>query len=281
MTRRCMVCEHPDLASIDAALTPRVEPLSAIALRFGLAQSVVGHHYQRHVLQLGEGPHSKGGARPPRKTCAVCASEERNRIDQCLHAGLLAREIQEGLGVAVNRYWIGRHRKNCLGILTRRDSEKVRSRLRLKGLVEKFKRGEQVVLRKKRRLLTDEEKREKDRQRARVKGAVYRANLREAVLRAYGGACGCCGETEPAMLAVDHLFGDGAEHRRQLSGSAFGNYSGTRFYLWLKSHGFPREGFQLLCHNCNIAKGSGRRCPHERLRLVDLVRCGSVAVPLG
>jgi hypothetical protein len=83
--------------------------------------------------------------------------------------------------------------------------------------------------------------------------------IRAACLAAYGGKCVCCGEAEPLFLAVDHIYGDGAEHRRTIG-------SGTSIYRWLRDHGYPRDRFQLLCHNCNMAKGFYGECPHAAAR---------------
>ena len=74
-------------------------------------------------------------------------------------------------------------------------------------------------------------------------------------LKAYGGdppKCKCCGETENKFLALDHINGGGREHRK-------GKF---HFYRWLALNGFPK-GLQVLCHNCNMAKGFYGRCPHE------------------
>jgi radical SAM protein with 4Fe4S-binding SPASM domain len=51
---------------------------------------------------------------------------------------------------------------------------------------------------------------------------------------------------------------DGEAHRRELKGY------GRSINRWLKLQGFPHDGrFQLLCHNCNIAKGCYGGCPHQ------------------
>lgn len=84
-----------------------------------------------------------------------------------------------------------------------------------------------------------------------------RQKLREQVLEAYGGKCQCCGEATPEFLAVDHINNDGAEHRRVVNKA--------NFYRWLRQQGFPKEDFQLLCHNCNFAKSHYEGgCPHQR-----------------
>jgi len=88
------------------------------------------------------------------------------------------------------------------------------------------------------------------------------AELRAAVLLAYGNVCACCGESHKEFLVIDHVDDNGAAHRRQLFGSQKG--SGQATYRWLQSNGFP-PGFQTLCHNCNWAKAHGG-CPHQRER---------------
>lgn len=69
--------------------------------------------------------------------------------------------------------------------------------------------------------------------------------------------CACCGEENIAFLTVDHVNGDGADHRRSLSDG------GQSLYRWLKKSGFPTDGFQVLCWNCNRAKYVLGQCPHS------------------
>lgn len=88
----------------------------------------------------------------------------------------------------------------------------------------------------------------------------YNRLLRLEALKVYGGSCACCGETEPAFLALDHIGGGGNKHRRELGGS------GSRLDTWLRSRNYP-PGFQVLCHNCNMATSRGRTCPHVKVRL--------------
>ena len=96
----------------------------------------------------------------------------------------------------------------------------------------------------------------------RVRRAIYASAIKLEVLNAYGGArCACCGETLFEGLSIDHVDGNGAEHRRNN-----GAVSGGGFYRWLKKHGFPL-GYQVLCATCNVAKGTGDYCPHEDLRI--------------
>ena len=82
-----------------------------------------------------------------------------------------------------------------------------------------------------------------------------------AVLEAYGGMCVCCGETTPEFLSIDHVNGDGKEHRKALGVHG----AGGSIYNDLKRRGYPREGFRLLCMNCNFAFGHFGTCPHSKL----------------
>jgi hypothetical protein len=91
-----------------------------------------------------------------------------------------------------------------------------------------------------------------------------------AAFEAYGGAiCRCCGETEFYFLSIDHINGDGAAHRKQIAGNRKSSYktcAGHQTYLWLRLNNYP-PGFQVLCMNCNFAKGHFGECPHQRKTL--------------
>lgn len=88
-------------------------------------------------------------------------------------------------------------------------------------------------------------------------GHRYRVRVRLAALRAYGGdspSCRCCGETIMEFLCLDHINGGGNKHRKE---------SGTlSMYEWCKRNKYPSGLFQILCHNCNMAKGFYGGCPH-------------------
>lgn len=96
--------------------------------------------------------------------------------------------------------------------------------------------------------------------RNRAKGARWRLALKRAVMDAYGGVCGCCGETEMLFLTVDHVNGGGIKHRTEVK------QNGNAFYSWLRNRGFPR-GYQVMCFNCNFGRwANGGRCPHEGIK---------------
>lgn len=70
-----------------------------------------------------------------------------------------------------------------------------------------------------------------------------------------GGKCTCCGESHYVFLAIDHINNDGWKIRRP---KGPGRIS---IYAWLIRNDFP-SGFQILCHNCNMAKAILGKCPH-------------------
>jgi len=89
------------------------------------------------------------------------------------------------------------------------------------------------------------------------------------VIKAYGGKCTCpggCLITEPDWLTIDHTFGGGVAHRKQLK------VIGMDFYRWLKKQGFPKKKFRLLCYNCNLSRGHLGKCPHEATRLAKEIK---------
>ena len=76
------------------------------------------------------------------------------------------------------------------------------------------------------------------------------AAQRDEIFSHYGGKCVCCGEHEKAFLAIDHLPNTPREgDQRNLT-------------EWICKNNFP-PGFQILCHNCNMATRWGKVCPHE------------------
>jgi hypothetical protein len=88
----------------------------------------------------------------------------------------------------------------------------------------------------------------------------FKNEIRMTVLKHYGGTppkCACCGESHLEFLAIDHIGGGGLKEREALKRRA-----GTPFYRWMIRQKFP-SGYQVLCHNCNMAKGLYGRCPHQ------------------
>ena len=85
---------------------------------------------------------------------------------------------------------------------------------------------------------------------------------RMQILRHYTNGnleCACCGETHPEFLSIDHIEGGGRKQRAEIK-----KQGSLAFYIWLRNQRFP-PGYQVLCHNCNQAKGFYGICPHQRI----------------
>ena len=92
--------------------------------------------------------------------------------------------------------------------------------------------------------------------------ATWRWKLRQEIIEEYGGSCACCGEVIPEFLSIDHINNDGNVERKQNNSKG-----GAKFYKELKDRGFPKDNYQLLCMNCNFAKGHFGICPHQVMNL--------------
>jgi len=71
--------------------------------------------------------------------------------------------------------------------------------------------------------------------------------------------CSCCGFVDDnellPFLVIDHIDGGGSKHLKRIGFSSM--------YNWLIRNNMPK-GFQVLCHNCNMAKKMNNNvCPHQ------------------
>lgn len=83
----------------------------------------------------------------------------------------------------------------------------------------------------------------------------YWAKIRLSVIEAYGSKCACCGETHKEFFAIDHIQGGGTREKKKY---------GTRpLYKRIIKEGFPKDKYQILCHNCNMSFGFHGYCPHH------------------
>ena len=110
-----------------------------------------------------------------------------------------------------------------------------------------------------------------------AKQKEYAQSLRREVLSTYSKrhsnssipCCRCCGENfDVDFLAVDHIAGkkemDSETALVELGYSS--KFVAGKLFGWIKYNGFP-DGFQILCTNCNFAKGikgNNNICPHKR-----------------
>ena len=86
------------------------------------------------------------------------------------------------------------------------------------------------------------------------------ARLVKTVLEHYGNKCGCCGETEPMFLTLDHINNDGYLTTYITKSGHRGRRTN---YETIVRNNFP-EGYQILCWNCNSGRARNKgTCPHK------------------
>lgn len=93
----------------------------------------------------------------------------------------------------------------------------------------------------------------------RQKSKEGQLKLRYEILSHYSNGtpiCKCCGENEFKFLSIDHVFNDGAEERKRIGNN-------VQLLYWIKRNNFPPDRYQVLCYNCNLAKGFYGSCPHK------------------
>ena len=83
----------------------------------------------------------------------------------------------------------------------------------------------------------------------------YNQENKELIYNHYSNGvieCACCGEKEIDFLSLDHIYNNGAKHRKKVGK--------TISFKWIMKNNFPPI-FQLLCMNCNFSKGKrGNNC---------------------
>lgn len=94
--------------------------------------------------------------------------------------------------------------------------------------------------------------------REKFKRSAFRRKYR--VLSHYSNGtlvCACCGESYIEFLTLDHIEGNGAQHRKELGIPGGGHV----FYGYIEKENYP-PGYRVLCYNCNCALGFMGYCPH-------------------
>jgi hypothetical protein len=82
--------------------------------------------------------------------------------------------------------------------------------------------------------------------------------LKTQVFNGYGNICACCQLDDVRFLSIDHVLNNGAHERKVLK-----LRSGEELLRRIIRESFPPTS-QLLCFNCNFAKGlNGGICPHK------------------
>lgn len=101
--------------------------------------------------------------------------------------------------------------------------------------------SQQIILQKKKRIYKPRH------------ATIHYRNTKKLVFIHYFGpdfCCDDCGEKDIRVLELDHPEGGGNKQRRELCGRT--DYCGVRFYLWLKTHGYPKLILRPRCSNCHI-----------------------------
>lgn len=72
--------------------------------------------------------------------------------------------------------------------------------------------------------------------------------------------CSCCGEKILDFLTIDHKKNNGTKHRKEIGAA--------HIFRWLVRNNYPEE-YDVLCMNCNFAKGlkyNNGICPHKKVK---------------
>lgn len=83
-----------------------------------------------------------------------------------------------------------------------------------------------------------------------------RIRIKQEVITKYGGSCRCCGEDNVMFLSLDHVNGGGTKERSE------DRLLGGRLYRTLRKLPVDPK-YQVMCYNCNFAKGDRGVCPHQ------------------
>ena len=75
--------------------------------------------------------------------------------------------------------------------------------------------------------------------------------------------CACCGVTGIEFLTVDHIIPklEMVKDSKMIKMGFRVTRKASNLCKWLVTNNFPK-GFQILCWNCNFAKGKLGQCPH-------------------
>jgi len=107
---------------------------------------------------------------------------------------------------------------------------------------------------------------EKNRPRLSKRGKEIRKKTKLDVYTHYSNGvpkCACCGVSGIEFLTVDHIIPklEMKKDQKMIEIGYMSYATGHRLNQWLVAKNFPK-GFQILCYNCNFAKGVFGDCPH-------------------
>lgn len=81
----------------------------------------------------------------------------------------------------------------------------------------------------------------------------YYKNKRDKFLFLYGCICVCCGEDQAEFLTIEHKLGQ------------IGKKKESSFRAYTKAiTEYRPDLYEILCMNCNHARGRYGKCPHQK-----------------
>jgi 5-methylcytosine-specific restriction endonuclease McrA len=102
-------------------------------------------------------------------------------------------------------------------------------------------------------------------------GLKNRTAIKKEVFLHYANPlrCVCCGVKGIEFLTVDHIIPkrNMAKDEKLIQMGFTSRLKAEKLNRWLKNNNFPK-GFQILCWNCNFAKGVLGKCPHKGIKAI-------------
>ena len=188
----------------------------------------------------------------------LCGVDQKTILNRLANFNLPIRSVQES-----RKEWFKHHPHPILGkgIGKKASSRKCYQKHRARRIAEckQYRKDHREAY-----LAKSKEYYQKNRERILEQTRKSARKLRMEVLCHYGGnppACACCGDSHIEFLSIDHINGNGTQHRKKI-----GIAGGSSFYCWLRKNNYP-EGFRMLCCNCNASFGYYGYCPHEQKEL--------------
>ena len=148
----------------------------------------------------------------------------------------------------------------------RKSTDKFKAQAKAHKSTAEFKKMDKITRKKYESTDKFKEKRDGDKLVKSIRRAIVLLGYSQLHSKSNVPCCRCCGENSfVEFLAIDHIAGkykmDSIPELVKIGYSS--GLKDYRLINWLIKNDFP-EGFQILCHNCNTAKGVYGKCPHEK-----------------
>jgi hypothetical protein len=147
----------------------------------------------------------------------------------------------------------------------RKSTDAFKSQARAHKLTSKFKKMNKITVKKYKSTPEFKAKQDRDKLLKSMRRAMVLLGYSRRHSNSNVPCCRCCGENSfVEFLAIDHIAGkykmDSIPELVKIGYSS--KLKDYRLIDWILEKDFPK-GFQILCHNCNMAKGVYGKCPHE------------------